>query len=180
MLFGQINKLRLTVPRPNSKEDLLIISQQKYNDLLTLVSSFSIEESAIDFGFDHRDKNIRDILAHLYHWHGLFLTWYELGMGGEKPEMPSSGFTWKTTVDLNKVIWGQYQDTSLQEIKKLLDDSFSDVHELIKKHTNEELSEKKKYFWTGSTSLGSYLISATSSHYDWAIKLLKKQKRYLK
>ena len=34
--------------------------------------------------------------------------------------------------------------------------------------------EKKKYKWTGSTSLGAYLVSATSSHYDWAYKLIKK------
>ena len=39
---------------------------------------------------------------------------------------------------------------------------------------DEELFTKKKYHWTGSTSLGSYLVSATSSHYDWALKLIRK------
>ncbi|HOP45228.1 MAG TPA: ClbS/DfsB family four-helix bundle protein, partial [Flavobacteriales bacterium] len=38
----------------------------------------------------------------------------------------------------------------------------------------EELFEKKRYRWTGSTSLGAYLVSATSSHYDWALKLIQK------
>ncbi|MGO3678157.1 MAG: ClbS/DfsB family four-helix bundle protein, partial [Microbacteriaceae bacterium] len=27
--------------------------------------------------------------------------------------------------------------------------------------------------WTGTTSLGSYCVSATSSHYDWAIKKIR-------
>ena len=39
---------------------------------------------------------------------------------------------------------------------------------------DDELFEKKRYKWTGSTSLGAYLVSATSSHYDWAFKLIKK------
>ncbi len=45
--------------------------------------------------------------------------------------------------------------------------------ELIGKPTDEELFTNKCYGWTGSTSLGAYLVSATSSHYDWAIKTLR-------
>ena len=56
----------------------------------------------------------------------------------------------------------------------LFQKSFEKVFSIIEKHTEEELFTKKKYKWTSSTSLGSYLISATSSHYDWALKLMKK------
>jgi hypothetical protein len=49
--------------------------------------------------------------------------------------------------------------------------------ELIGKHTDEELFTKKRYGWTGSTSLGAYLVSATSSHYDWALKTLRPLKK---
>lgn len=41
--------------------------------------------------------------------------------------------------------------------------SFLEIQELINQHNDDELFEKKKYKWTGTTSLGSYLISATSS-----------------
>jgi hypothetical protein len=44
-------------------------------------------------------------------------------------------------------------------------------------HSDEELFEKKRYQWTGTTSLGSYLVSATSSHYEWALKLIKRARR---
>ncbi|MFC1239685.1 ClbS/DfsB family four-helix bundle protein [Treponema vincentii] len=40
--------------------------------------------------------------------------------------------------------------------------------------SNEELFTKKVFDWTGTTSLGSYCVSATSSHYDWATKDIKK------
>jgi hypothetical protein len=52
--------------------------------------------------------------------------------------------------------------------------SFEKVFSIIEKHTDEELFTKKKYKWTGSTSLGSYLISATSSHYELGFKTNEK------
>ena len=44
---------------------------------------------------------------------------------------------------------------------------------LIEKFTNEELFEKKNFDWTGTSTLGAYCVSATSSHYDWAMKKIK-------
>jgi len=51
---------------------------------------------------------------------------------------------------------------------------------LIEKHNDDELFTKKKYEWTGTTSLGSYFISATSSHYDWGLKTVKPLKKLVK
>lgn len=56
----------------------------------------------------------------------------------------------------------------------MLSQSFDDLQKIIQQHTDRELFEKKKYKWTGTTSLGAYLVSATSSHYDWVLKLIKK------
>ena len=70
----------------------------------------------------------------------------------------------------------KYKNVSLKEIKEFLDTSFKKVQKVIVKHSNDELFEKQKFKWTGSTSLGAYIISATSSHYDWALKLIKKVK----
>lgn len=88
--------------------------------------------------------------------------------------MPAKGYTWKTLPDLNREIWKKYQDLNLQKAKEMLETSFNSVQKIIQKHSHEDLFTKKQYPWTGSTSLGAYLISATSSHYDWAYKLIKK------
>jgi len=104
----------------------------------------------------------------------MLLEWYEVGMAGDKPEMPAKGYTWKTLPDLNRKIQVKYSNVSLAEARKMLDNSFLALLKLIKNHTDANLFEKKKYQWTGSTSLAAYLISATSSHYDWAYKLVKK------
>lgn len=38
--------------------------------------------------------------------------------------------------------------------------------------------KKKCYLWTSSTTLGVNLISNTSSHYNWAFKLIHKMRQY--
>ena len=162
------------MPKPKSKDELIELGQGNYQKLLDLVNALSPEEAESEFREGTMNRNIRDVLAHLHAWHLMMLSWYEIGMTGNKPDMPAKGYTWKSTPDLNRKIWSDCQKIGLEEVKELLDQSFLEVQQIIAKHTDKELFEKKKYKWTGSTSLGAYLISNTSSHYDWATKLIRK------
>ncbi len=163
--------------RPQNKEALLEFSKDNYNKLLEFIESFSTEEQTKKFPEWTRDRNIRDVLVHLHEWHLMMWSWYEDWMNWIKPEMPAKWYTWKTTAEMNLQIWKKYQNTSLQEAKKMLNHSFSLIRDIIKYHTDDELFEKRKYNWTWTTSLWAYLVSATSSHYDWAYKLIKKAKK---
>ena len=165
------------MPRPRSKEELLLLSRENFNKLFAYIDSLTVEEQEKEFPEGTMNRSIRDVLAHLHHWHTMMLDWYNVGMSGNKPSMPAKGYTWKTTPELNFWIWENYKGTSLNKAKTLVQQSFLDVYKLIQKHSNDELFEKKRYKWTGTTSLGSYLVSATSSHYDWAFKLIKKAKK---
>jgi hypothetical protein len=165
------------MPRPTHKSDLLALSQLRYKNLNDFIDSFSEEDRNKEFPGGTMNRNFRDVLAHLHHWHLMMLEWYNIGMKGGKPKMPAKGYTWKMTPELNRKIWETYRAADLSEVRKLLDKSFNDVLEMINGHTNDELFEKSRYKWTGTTSLGAYLVSATSSHYDWALKLLKKAKK---
>lgn len=167
------------MPRPTCKEELLHLSQANFEKLSKLIDSLTPKQQNTNYNFEYRDKNIRDTLCHLHEWHLMMCEWYKVGMSGEKPYMPSKGYTWKTLPNLNQKIWEKYQQTSLLEAKKLLNSSFQKVQNLINVHSNEELFTKKLYKWTNTTSLGAYLISATSSHYDWAMKYIKKHKKSL-
>ncbi|MEM6345036.1 MAG: ClbS/DfsB family four-helix bundle protein [Bacteroidota bacterium] len=162
------------MPRPKSKEELLALSTQNRRKLLAYIDQLSLEQQEADFPPGTLNRNIRDVLAHLHHWHLMMEDWYEVGMAGNKPEMPAKGYTWRDSSKLNHKIWEHYQTISLAQIRSEFERSAQRVQNLILAHSNEELFEKKRYKWTGSTSLGAYLISATSSHYDWAIKLVKK------
>lgn len=162
------------MPRPRTKEQLLELSQDNYSKLLDFIDVLPLDIREKEFPKDFLNRNITDVMAHLHHWHLLFLEWYAIGMEGNKPDMPAKGYTWKTLPDLNLEIWKNYKDLEFEEAQKMLETSFNSVRKIIEKHSEEELFTKKKYHWTGSTSLGAYLISATSSHYDWAYKLIKK------
>ena len=163
--------------RPKTKSELLFLSKKNFELLMNLLESFSKEEQNAEFPVGTMNRNIRDVPMHLHHWHLMMHHWYVVGMKGEKPDMPAKGYTWKTTPQLNKWIWEVYQETKLEEAKQLVKTSYKQLRTVIEKHSDQELFEKKKYKWTGTTSLGSYLVSATSSHYDWAIKLIKKAKK---
>lgn len=165
------------MPRPKTKDELSELSQDNFTKLKELVDSYSPKEQTVEFPKGTMNRNIRDVLAHLHHWHLMMLDWYEVGMKGEKPEMPAKDYTWKTVPELNRVIWEKYRTIELEKVRSDLNHSYQQLQKVIERHSNEELFEKKRNKWTGTTSLGSYLVSATSSHYDWALKLIKGAKK---
>ncbi|MGX7029795.1 ClbS/DfsB family four-helix bundle protein [Vagococcus zengguangii] len=127
-----------------------------------------------------RDENLRDVLIHLYEWHQLFLNWESAnGQDQSVPFLPEP-YNWKNYSQMNVEFVAKHQVTSLSEANELLATSHQQMMAIIKGYSNEQLFEKQQFSWTGSTTLGSYSISATSSHYDWANKKLKQQLKLLK
>ncbi len=169
--------------RPKTKENLTIAAKENFEKLNTLISRMSDKELTTPFDFSKdekkkeahwkRDKNLRDVLIHLYEWHQLILNWIESNQKGEvKPFLPEP-YNWRTYGDMNVEFWKKHQNTSLEDATRALEKSHKDVLKLAENFTNEELFSKKVYKWVGGSTLGSYFVSATSSHYDWAIKKLK-------
>lgn len=160
--------------RPTNKEQLLNHSQGNYRRLTDFIDALPEKHGTKEFPAQYMNRNVRDVLAHLHHWHLLMLDWYKTGMAGQVPVMPAEGYSWKTLPELNKMVNEKYSREKLQDVRKMFDGSFLQLQQIIARHTHDELFTKKKYKWTGTTSLAAYLISATSSHYDWGLKLIKK------
>ena len=165
--------------RPTNKVQLEELAQENYQKLMTLVESFSPSQQAGKFPFEDRDKNIRDVLIHLYEWHQLLLNWEKSNLQGVPCEFLRAGFNWKTYPQMNIEFWQEHQKTGLDEAKKMLQKSHQQVLKIIAAHSEDELFVKKYYPWTGTSSLGAYCISATSSHYDWALKKIKRYQKEL-
>jgi hypothetical protein len=121
-----------------------------------------------------QDRSVRDLLMHLHSWHEMLIKWYRDNTAGKETAFLPEGFGWRDTPKLNAGFWEDYQGVSLEEAEKLVRKSHGEVMDIIKGCSNDELFEKGVYKWTGGTTLGAYFVSATSSHYEWAIKLLKK------
>jgi len=106
--------------------------------------------------------------------------WLNRNQKGENKAFLPEPYNWKTYGDMNVEFWKKHQATSLSKAKDLLEKSHSDVMNLIENFTNEQLFSKGFYKWTGGTTLGSYFVSSTSSHYDWAMKKLKAHQKNCK
>lgn len=167
------------MPRPQNKQDLELLSEKNFSDLFELINSLSEKDQEVDFSFEDRDKNIRDVLVHLYEWHKLLLHWIEKNTKGEQVPFLPEPYTWKTYGEMNIKFWEQHQKTPYKDAIIMLKESHNQVMKCIQIFSDEELFTKKYYSWTGTTSLWSYCVSATSSHYDWAIKKIKKHKKSL-
>lgn len=162
------------MPRPQNKSQLLRQATENLKALLALIKSLPVDKLETDFPKGTLNRNVADVIMHLHSWHLLFLGWYKVGMKGGKPSMPAKGYNWSALPALNKKLWEENRKVELKEAMKLFKNSHKKVYKIINVHSDKELFTKKLYPWTGSTSLGVYLISNSSSHYVWAIKLIKK------
>jgi hypothetical protein len=159
--------------RATTKQELIIAGNEQFRKLWELINSMSDEEQNAVFMFDDRDKNLRDVLVHLYEWHQLLLNWATANRNGEtKPFLPTP-YNWRTYPEMNVEFWKKHQNTPYEVSKTMLTESHAKVMALIKTFSDEELFTKKHFTWTGTSTLGSYCVSATSSHYDWAMKKIK-------
>jgi hypothetical protein len=168
--------------RPTTKTDLIIAANEQFEKIWKLIDSMTVEVQNKSFDFGNtmgkeshwkRDKNLRDVLAHLYEWHQLLLNWVNANRAGERKSFLPEPYNWKTYPEMNIEFWEKHQTTSLSDAKKMLQESYSKVMNWIDAFSNDELFAKKHFTWTGTTNLGTYFVSTTSSHYDWAIKKIK-------
>ena len=158
--------------RAQNKHQLLEFGQKEYDRLIELVGALTPDQRDKEHVFDNRTA--KDIVAHLLAWQLLELTWYEEGMSGGKPAIPAPGYTFKDAPKLNEKLYQEYKLINWNDLVKRFIASHKKFVSIVNKHTDEELSTKKKYAWTGSTSITCYLASALSSHYVWGIDLIRK------
>ncbi|NTV39835.1 MAG: ClbS/DfsB family four-helix bundle protein [Demequinaceae bacterium] len=163
--------------RPESRSELLAASEASFEKLMDLIDALSPEHREAVFSFEDRDRNVRDVLVHLHEWHEMLLTWAAANLSGAAASFLPAGYTWTSYAGLNVALRDRHADTTLERAVALVTQSRGRVRKLIEAHTDQELFTKKHYSWTGTTSLGAYCISATSSHDEWAMKKIRKHAR---
>lgn len=176
------------MPRAATKEDLITSANKNFEKLITLVEALTPKELATEFAFAtddrhkqahwSRDKNLRDVLTHLYQWHQLLISFVCANQNGERKPFIPAPYNWKTYGKMNEKFWEMHQSTPQDKAMQMLEQSHKQVLNLAQSFSNDELFSKGKFGWVGDSTLGSYFVSSTASHYDWAIKKLNEHKRY--
>lgn len=145
--------------RAATKSDMITAAISNYEKLNKLISELTEAELSVSFDFTAddkkkeahwgRDKNLRDVLVHLYEWHQLVLNWVQANKNGEnKPFIPAP-YNWKTTGNMNVGFWEMHQSTPLEEAKEMFKKSHEEVLYLAESFSNEELFSKDVYKWVG-------------------------------
>ena len=158
--------------RPTSRAELLERATNEFEALMEAAEGVEPERRLGPS--DYPRGSVKDMLAHLDAWHRMFIEWERVGRAGEVAEMPAPGHTWKTTPALNMEIHERHVDDAWDQVVDGLRASHAQVVQAVEAYSEAELFEKRRYRWTSSTSVGSYAVSATTSHYDWAMKHLRK------
>lgn len=175
--------------RPTDKADLIEASNTSYDNLVKLIASLPEKARIASFDFDtsklkeahwQRDHNVRDVLIHLYEWQQLLINWIRNNEVGKSQNFLPDGYNWRNYGEMNQKLWEKHQNTSLKEAEKLLAKSHKETMQILDGFSNEDLFNKNVYSWTGNNALGAYFVSNTSSHYEWALKKLRKYKNSLK
>jgi len=175
------------MPRPATKPDLIKVANEQSEKMWKLVDSMSDDEQRATFNFGDgadrkearkeahwaRDKNLRDVFIHLYEWHQLLLDWVKSNQNGKAIPFLPEPYNWKTYGGMNIELWKKHQHTPYDKSKAMLKESHSEVMKLIDAFSNNDLFAKGSFSWTGGSTLGSYCVSVTASHYDWAMKKIK-------
>jgi hypothetical protein len=158
--------------RPTSKEDLLAAIDKERGALETFLETLTPEQM-IDPGVVGH-WSVKDVMAHLVEWEQMCLGWYRAGLRDEIPPLPAPGFKWNQTPQLNQQIYEKHRDRPLDEVLDHFQASHREILGVIQGLSNEELFTAGRYAWTKKNTMGTYFVSATSSHYLWARKEIRK------
>lgn len=166
------------MPRPKTKAELQDASVVSFDKLIVMISAMPK-----DITFDltgvgkeahwARDKNIRDILIHLYEWHQLLLEWIQHNMNDNPHPFIPEPYTWKTYGDMNAEFCKKHQSTSYEKALQLVQESHAQVYLKLEEFSDQQLWTRGHFDWVGSSTLGQYFVSTTVAHYEWAMKKLK-------
>ena len=172
--------------RPTTKQALIQVANENYQQLMTLLESMSQQqlERTFDFNIENkkeahwkRDKNTRDVLIHLVEWQHLLLNWVESNQKGISKPFLEEGYNWRTYGAMNVKFWERHQTTPYTDSLQALKESHAQTMVLMETFSDEELFTKGIFEWVGGGTLGSYFVSNTPSHYTWAIKKLKQHQK---
>lgn len=177
------------MPRPKNKQELITAANTNYEKLIAMIEARTDAEKNTPYSFSDdekkkeahwkRDKNLRDVLMHLNEWHELLLEWIKNRENGSSKPFLMEGYTWKTYGDMNMFFFNRCQIVSEEEALERFQDSHRRIMEALDSFSQEELFTNTYYQWVGGSCIGSYFISTTSSHYDWAMKKMKAHKKHV-
>lgn len=157
--------------KPTTKEELISLSKKGFEQLMAIIDQLPAKERMKEWKVVQRDKNLRDVIYHLYAWHELLLHWMHILLEGGKPALPKEGYTWDNLDELNKDIWLEAQKHPLMDTLELFEISYNNAINIVHQLSDEQIF--KPYFEAFNHPIIGLLDGCMNDHYQWALKQLK-------
>lgn len=161
------------IANANAHLEQLFMKLTVCNDIAEAQFKFKPEDMG-DEAHWKRDKNMRDVLMHLYEWNRLFVLWINANRNGERRPLMPEPYDWSNYDGFNVEIFNKYQDVEYAQACVLLRESNSEILELINNLSTDELFVDDYFSWNENGALGYICASTTADHYDWAMDKLEK------
>jgi hypothetical protein len=160
------------MPKPTTKQALIEAAQTERAALEKLLASLISEQLTQPNTVG--DWSAKDVLSHLIEWEQMVIKWYETGVKGNVPAVPSEEYNWAQLPRLNQVIYLKHREESLADVLKTFKSSYTIMMKVIESIPEKELFMRGIYPWTRKNTLAAYFVSGTSSHYRWARTVIRK------
>ena len=164
------------MPRPTSKTQLLNVMQKEHDALEKLIETLTVKQKN-RISTDIEAWTFKDVLVHVTVWEQMVLGWYQAGVRGEVPHLPAPGFNWRQIPALNAQIYEEGRKRPFSTIHQQFQTSFDEIKATIAAVDEAEMFTPEQYAWTNKNNMATYFVSATSSHYVWAKKEIRKLMR---
>lgn len=163
------------MPKPTTKIQILEAAQTERTKLEELLATLTVEQLTLPNIIG--EWAIKDMLSHLTEWEQMVIKWYEMGVKGLVPAVPSEDYNWGQLPQLNYAIFLKFRDKSVAEIQESFKASYEQIIKMIQSIPENVLFTRGHYPWTNNNALAAYFISCTSSHYRWARTEIRKATR---
>ncbi len=159
---------------PKTKAELLSQARAERSALLDRLAGLSPAEMERPGPYGWAAK---DYVAHLAEWERLLFDWYESGLRGEKPDLPAKGYSWRTMDALNQAIFQRFKAEPAAALLADWRRTSDRLIELAESLSEAELFEKRRFAWTGTSTLAVYVDECGPNHYRWAAGEIQKALR---
>jgi hypothetical protein len=168
------NEEKLIMSRPQNKVELISAIQSQRAKLEKKIASLSSTE--LVYPGTMENWSVKDILAHLVDWEQRFIGWYQAGKRGETPKTPEADYKWRDLPALNQKYYEIHKDEPLEKVLADFQASYHQIFNLVGAMSEQEITQPGFYPWTGNSALIGWITANTSSHYNWAYRMIRPQK----
>lgn len=156
---------------PKNRKHLLELIDKHSAKLWLLIDELSEQQGKMKVD---EDFSIKDIIVIRIWWLSSVQKWIKDGQKGKSFPLPAEGYSWQETPALNLAIAHQNKSQTLSESRKKLKQSLSRLLKLIESLSDQELTQKDQFEWTGKWPLMRWISVSSSSQFDGAVKLIRK------